>query len=114
MPSIIYNGNELALLALTKFQSSNVDDDFPSQLKGAYSSCSYFSDANIGRRKRQLIETNSSNGLFRSHNHLAIRRLALALIKALLVEYHDKDCHLNYRRLMASLLKRFLVEQDDV
>jgi hypothetical protein len=32
-------------------------------------------------------------------------RPSLALIKALLVEYHDNANHPNYRRLMASLLK---------
>jgi len=31
----------------------------------------------------------------------------MALIKALLVEYHDNDGHPNYRRLMDSFLKRF-------
>jgi hypothetical protein len=36
---IIYNGSDPALLALTTFQSLNVDDDFLSQLKGACSSC---------------------------------------------------------------------------
>jgi len=65
---IIYNGNDLALLlALTTFQSLNVDDDFLSQLKGAYSSCNYFSHENISRRNRLLIEK-SSDGLFR-YNH---------------------------------------------
>ncbi len=48
MPDIIYNGNDPALLALATFQLLNVDDDFLSQLNGAYSSCNYFSDYNIG------------------------------------------------------------------
>ncbi len=61
---IVYNGSDPALLALATFQSLNVDDDFLSKLKGAYSSCNYLSDENIGRRKRQLIEK-SSDGLFR-------------------------------------------------
>ncbi len=52
MHDIIYNGSDHALLALTTFQSLNVDDDFLSQLKGAYSSCNYFFNENIGRRKR--------------------------------------------------------------
>ena len=47
VPNIIYNCSDLALLALTTFQSLNVDDDFMSQLKGAYSSCNYFLDENI-------------------------------------------------------------------
>jgi hypothetical protein len=93
-------------LALTTFQELNVDDDFMSQLKGAYSSCNYFFDENIGRRKRQLIEK-SSDGLFRYHHRVLIPCPALALIKALLVKYHDNADHPNYRRLMASLLKRF-------
>jgi hypothetical protein len=51
VPDTIYNGSDPALLALTTFKSLNVDDDFLSHLKGAYSSCNYFSDENIGRRK---------------------------------------------------------------
>ena len=49
----------------------------------------------------------SSDGLFRYHHRVVIPRPTLALIKALLVEYHDNVGHPNYRRLMASLLKRF-------
>jgi len=81
---IIYNGNDPALLAQTTFQSLNVDDDFLSQLKGAYSSCNYFSDENIGRRTRQLIEK-SSDGLFRYHHRVVIPHPTLVLIKALLI-----------------------------
>ena len=114
MSDIIYNGNDPALLALSTFQSLNVDDDFPSQLKGTYSSCNFLSDENIGRRKRQLIEK-SSDGLFhRYHHRVVIPRPTLALIKALRVEYLDNAGHPNYRRLVASLLKRFLVGHDDV
>ena len=103
---IIYNGNDPALLALTTFQSLNVDDDFLSQLKGAYFSCNYFSDENIGRKKRQLIEK-LSDGLFRYHHRVVIPRLPLTLITSLLVEYHNNVGHPNYHRSMASLLKRF-------
>jgi hypothetical protein len=39
VPDIMYNGSDPTLLALTTFQELNVDDDFLSQLKGAYSSC---------------------------------------------------------------------------
>ena len=56
MPSIIYYDNDPGFLALATFQSLNVDDDFLSQLNGAYFSCNYFSGENIDRRKRQLIE----------------------------------------------------------
>ncbi len=42
VPDIIYNGDDLALLALSTLESLNVDDDFLSQLKGAFSSCNYF------------------------------------------------------------------------
>ncbi len=49
----------------------------------------------------------SSDGLLRYHNRVVIPRPSLALIKALLIEYHDNASHPNYRRLMASLLKRF-------
>ena len=66
----------------------------------------YFYDEIIGRRKRQLIEK-SSDGLFRYQNRVVIPRPTVALIKALLVEYHDNGGHPNYRRLMASLLRHF-------
>jgi hypothetical protein len=59
MHGIIYNGNDPTLSALTTFLSLNVDDDFLSQLKGAYSSCNYFSNENISWRKRHLIEKSS-------------------------------------------------------
>ena len=52
MPEIIYNGNDPALLVLSTFELLNIDDDFLSQLKGAYSSCKYFSDDNIDKMKR--------------------------------------------------------------
>ncbi len=101
VPGTIYNGSDLTLLALTTFQELNIDDDFLSQLKGAYFSCNYFSDYNIGRKKRQLIEK-SSDGLFLYHHRVVIPRSSLALIKALLVEYHDNAGHPNHhRRLMA-------------
>ena len=72
MRDIIYNCSDPALLALTTFQELNVDNDFLSQLKGAYSSCNYFSDENSGRRERELIEK-SSDGLFRYHHRVVIR-----------------------------------------
>ena len=106
MLDIICNGSDPTLLALTTFQSLNVDDNFLSQLKGAYLSCNYFSDENMGRRKRQLIEK-SSDGLIRYHHRVVIPFPSLSLIKALFVEYHDNVGHPNYRRFMASLLKRF-------
>ena len=107
------NGNSHALLALSTLESLNVDDDFLSNLKGAYSACAYFSNDNNERRLRQKIEK-SSDGLFRYHNRVVIPRPANALIKALLFEYHDNAGHPNYCRLMASFLKRFLVGQDDI
>ncbi len=113
VPGIIYNCSDPALLAVTTFQSLNADDDFLSRLKWAYSSCNYFFDENIGRKKRLLIEK-SSDGLFRYHHRVVISRPTLALIKALLAEYHDNARRPNYRRLMASLLKLFLVGQNDV
>ncbi len=104
MSGIIYNGNDHALLTLSTLETLNVDYDFLSQLKGAYSTCIFFSNENIERRKRQSI-VKSSDGLFRYHNRVVIPRPALALTKALLIEYHDNVGHPNYRRLMASLLK---------
>ncbi len=106
VPGIIYNGNDPALRALSTLETLNVDDDFLSQLKWAYSTCNFFYDVNIERRKRQSI-VKSSDGLFRYHNRLVIPRTTLALIKALLIEYHDNVGHPNYRRLLASLLKQF-------
>jgi hypothetical protein len=46
------NGNSHALLALSTLESLNVDDDFLSNLKGAYSTCDYFSNDNNGMRLR--------------------------------------------------------------
>ena len=96
MHVIIQNGNALALHELSRFELLNGDDDFLSQWKGTHSSCKYFSDENIDRRKRQLI-AKSFDGLFRYQNRVAIPRLALALIKALLIEYPDNVGHPNYR-----------------
>ncbi len=77
VPGIISNGNDPALLALSTLESLNVDEDFLSQLKGAYSICNFFSNETLERRKRQLIEK-SSEGLFPYHNRVVIPRLALA------------------------------------
>ena len=106
MHDIDTNGNGPALLALSTLESLNVDNDFLSNLKSAYSICAYFSNDNNERRLRQKIEK-SSDGLFRYHNRVVISRPANALIKALLFEYHDNAGHPNYRRLTASLLERF-------
>jgi hypothetical protein len=54
-----------------------------------------------------LIEK-SPDGLFRYRHRVVIPRPSLAMIKTLLVKYHDNFGHQNYRRLMTSLLKRFL------
>jgi hypothetical protein len=93
------NGNDPVLLALSTLEILDVDDDFLSISKGAYSSCSYFSNENIERRMRQKIEK-SSDGLFRYHKSVVIPRPASTLIKTLLIEYHDNASHPNYRRLM--------------
>ncbi len=106
MPDIDTNGNGPALLALSTLEALNVDDDFMSNLKGAYYTCALFSNDNNESRLRQKIEK-SSDGLFRYHNCVVIPRPANALIKALLFEYHGNVGHPNYRRLMASLLKRY-------
>ena len=50
VPEIDTNGNNLALLALSTLEVLNVDDDFVSELKGAYS------NANIETRSRQKFE----------------------------------------------------------
>ena len=42
VPGIDTNGNDPALLALSTLEDLNVDDDFLSNLKGAYSTCAYF------------------------------------------------------------------------
>jgi len=90
------NGNDPALLALSILEALNVDDDFMSKLKGAYSIFAYFCNENIERRLRQKIEK-SSDGLFRHHNRVVILRPANALIEALLIEYNDNVGQLNYR-----------------
>ncbi len=59
MPDISNNGNDHALQAQSTLEKLNVDDDFLSQLKGAYSACNFFSNENIERRKRPLIEKSS-------------------------------------------------------
>jgi hypothetical protein len=53
---ITYNGNDPALLDLSTLESLNIDNDYLSQFKGAYSSCNYFSNENIDRKKRYNIE----------------------------------------------------------
>ena len=55
MPNLDTNGNGLALLALSTLEALNVDDDFLSNLKGAYSTCAYYSKDNNERRLRQKI-----------------------------------------------------------
>ena len=92
-------------MALSTLKTLNVDDDFLSNMKGAYSTSDYFSNDNNERRLRQKIDK-SSDGLSRYHNQVLIPRPANALIKSLLFEYHDNVGHPNYRRLVASLLKR--------
>ncbi len=50
MHEIDTNDNDLALRALSTLEAFNVDDDFPSNLKRAYSTCAYFSNDNNERR----------------------------------------------------------------
>jgi hypothetical protein len=52
VPDIDTNGNVHALLALSALEALNVDDDFLSNLKGAYSTCAYVSNENIEKRSR--------------------------------------------------------------
>ena len=49
------NGSGPALLALSTLEILNVDDDFLSKLKGAFSSCIDCSYENIERRLRKKI-----------------------------------------------------------
>ena len=49
------NGNGLALLVLSTLEALSVDDDFLSNLKGAYSTCAYFSNDSSERRLMQKI-----------------------------------------------------------
>ena len=81
MLNIDTNGNDPSLLALSTLESSNVDDDFLSNLKGAYSPCAYFSNDNNERRLTQKQEK-SFDGLFKDHNRVVIPYPAKALIKA--------------------------------
>ena len=105
MLDIDTNGNDPVLLALSTLKL-NVDDDPLSKLKKAFSACSYFSDENELRRKRQN-NVKSSDRLFRYHHRLVIPRPIEALKTVLLLEYHDNDGHPNYRRLRVSILKRY-------
>ena len=57
------NGNGPALKALSTLEALNVNDNFLTNLKGAYSTCAYFSDDTDESRLRQKIEK-SSDGLF--------------------------------------------------
>jgi hypothetical protein len=49
------NGNGLALLVLSTLEALSVDDNFLSNLKGAYSTCAYFSNDSSERRLMQKI-----------------------------------------------------------
>jgi hypothetical protein len=49
------NNNNPELLALSTLEILNVDEDFVSKLKGAYSACNYFSNENIESRLRQKL-----------------------------------------------------------
>ena len=42
VPDIYFNGNDPALLTLSILEALNVDDNFLSNLKGAYSTCAYY------------------------------------------------------------------------
>ena len=79
VPSIDTKGNGPALLELSTLEALNVEDDFLSSLKGAYSTCAYYSNENIKRRSRQNIKK-SSYGLFIYHNRVVISRPANNLI----------------------------------
>ncbi len=106
MSYIDNNGNDPALLALSTLETLNVDEDFLSKLKRAYSICNYFFDENIEWRLRRRIEK-SFDGLFsRYHNRVVIPVRQVLWLKALLIEYHGNVGPFNYRRLMASLIRR--------
>ena len=55
MPDIDTNGNGPALSALSTSKALHVDDDFLSNLKGAYSTCAYFSNDNNVRRSTKKL-----------------------------------------------------------
>ena len=70
MSEIVYNHNDPALLTLSTVDSMsmsniqlNVDDDFLTRLKGAYSDCKYFNVENTSRQIGQGVHK-SSDGLF--------------------------------------------------
>ena len=76
MSDIHTNGNGPELLALSTLEVLNVDGNFLSNLKGAYSTCAYFLNDNNERRSRQKI-VKSSDGLFIYHNRVLIPRQML-------------------------------------
>jgi hypothetical protein len=104
VPDMHTNGNGRVLLALSILEALNVDNYFLPNFKGACSIYAYFSNENIERRLRQKFEK-YFDGIFRYHDRVVISRPAKALIKALLIEYHDNVGYPNCRRLMISLLK---------
>ena len=57
------NGNGPALLTQSTLEALNVDDDFLSNLKGAYSTLAYFDNESIEKRLRQKIENHPTGYL---------------------------------------------------
>jgi len=102
---VINNGNEPTLLALST-KELNVDVEFLTKLKEAYSSCIYFFEENSFRWKSQKT-VKSSYGLFRYYNLLVIHRLTQALKKVLLLDSPDNVGHSNYHHVLSALLKRY-------
>ena len=103
------NGIDATLLLALSTMELNVDDDFLSKSKGAYSSWNQFSGENELRGKRQTI-LKSLDGLDRCHYQVVIPRPAGDSKRKLLLEYDDSDDHLDYRRFTTSLFTRYWLD----
>jgi hypothetical protein len=105
---LCYQSNDIALVVLSA-DIVSVDDDFPTKLKTAFSSCSYSCDENTRWKGRGLIK--SSDGSYTYYDMLVMSRPAQDLRILLLIEYHNHASHPNWRRLLATLLKIFRWER---
>ena len=100
------NPSMVDLMAL-HVDNITVDGDFERKLKGAYSSCKYFSDATRLTRDKII---KGDDGLFRYLGRIVIPHPAEDLRKTLLHEYHDCIAgggHSSPKRTLAKIMEKF-------
>ena len=100
------NPSMVDLMAL-HVDNITVDGDFERKLKGAYSSCKYFSDATRLTRDKII---KGDDGLFRYLGRIVIPHPAEDLRKNLLHEYHDCIAgggHSSPKRTLAKIMEKF-------